>query len=129
MWEARADATQVTNEDGELVPGKLTLHTKGMLFDREQVFVGSLNLDPRSLDINTEMGLLIDSPELGSSLGDLFDRMLELRAYRVKLDDDGNLSWHATIDGKRVVETTDPQTSAWKRFKAWFLKIAPENQL
>ena len=129
LWEARADATQVTNEDGELVPGKLTLHTKGMLFDREQVFVGSLNLDPRSLDINTEMGLLIDSPELGSSLGDLFDRMLELRAFRVKLDDDGNLSWHATIDGKRVVETTDPQTSAWKRFKAWFLKIAPENQL
>jgi putative cardiolipin synthase len=129
LWEARADAVQVTSEDGELLPGKLTLHTKGIIVDRDQVFVGSLNLDPRSIDINTEMGLLIDSPELGGRLAAGFERRLPEIGYRLKLDDDGDLSWHAAVDGKDVVSTTEPQTSGWQRFKAWFLKIAPEDQL
>ena len=93
------------------------------------MFVGSLNLDPRSIDINTEMGLLIDSPELAERLTDSTRERIPRMAYRVKMDDEGDLSWHATIDGKQVVETTEPQTSAWDRFKAWFLKIAPEKQL
>ena len=129
LWEARADAVQVTSDDGELLPGKLTLHTKGIIVDRDQVFVGSLNLDPRSIDINTEMGLLIDSPELGGRLAEGFQRRLPEIGYRLKLDDNGDLSWHAAVDGKDVVTTTEPQTSGWQRFKAWFLKIAPEDQL
>lgn len=129
LWEARADATTVTTEEGEILPGKLTLHTKGILIDRNKVFVGSLNLDPRSLDINTEMGLLIDSPELSARLTDEFLQMLPQRAYRVKLDKDGSLSWHGQTNGQATLETTEPQTSAWRRFTAWFLKIAPESQL
>jgi cardiolipin synthase C len=50
-------------------------------------------------------------------------------AYRLQLDDRGNISWHANIDGRDVVETTEPLTSWWRRFTAWFLKIAPEQQL
>jgi putative cardiolipin synthase len=50
-------------------------------------------------------------------------------AYRLQLDENDKITWHATIDGEAVVETTEPQTSAWRRFSAWFLKIAPENQL
>ena len=129
LWEARADAVQVTSEDGELLPGKLTLHTKGILIDRKQIFVGSLNLDPRSIDINTEMGLLIDSPELSSSLAEGFMRRLPSIAWQVKLEPDGDLGWHGMIDGQQVAEATEPQTTGWERFKAWFLKIAPESQL
>ena len=129
LWEARADAVKVTSEDGELLPGKLTLHTKGMLIDRKQIFVGSLNLDPRSIDINTEMGLLIDSPELSGSLVDGFLQRLPTIGWQVKLQPDGDLVWHGMIDGEQVMETTEPQTSEWQRFKAWFLKIAPESQL
>jgi putative cardiolipin synthase len=129
LWEARADAVKVTSEDGELLPGKLTLHTKGMVIDGKQIFVGSLNLDPRSIDINTEMGLLIDSPELSSRLAEGFLDRLPTIAWRVKLDPDGDLGWHGTIDGQQVAEATEPQTSGWERFKAWFLKIAPESQL
>ena len=75
------------------------------------------------------MGLLIDSPELGGRLAEGFQRRLPEIGYRLKLDDNGDLSWHAAVDGKDVVSTTEPQTSGWQRFKAWFLKIAPEDQL
>jgi putative cardiolipin synthase len=129
LWEARADAAKITTPEGETQLDKLTLHTKGVLIDGKQLFVGSLNLDPRSIDINTEMGLLINSRELGERATEDVRIRIEKIAYRVKMDEEGQLSWHATIDGKEVVETKEPQTSAWDRFKAWFLKIAPERQL
>lgn len=129
LWEARADAARITTPEGESMLNHLTLHTKGILIDRNKVFVGSLNLDPRSIDINTEMGVLIDSPELGAKLSNNARKRIPLLAYEVKMDEARNLSWHATIDGQEVVETHDPQTSGWDRFKAWFLKIAPEKQL
>ena len=129
LWEARANAAEVINEDGSKSMEHLTLHTKGMIIDRRQIFVGSLNLDPRSIDINTEMGILIDSPELGQLMAEnSIERIPEL-AYRLKLNDKGKINWHATIDGEEVVETKEPLTSGWRRFQAWFLKIAPEKQL
>ena len=129
LWEARADAAKITAPDGSSQLEKLTLHTKGILIDRQRVFVGSLNLDPRSIDINTEMGLLIDSPALAGDLTDNVLTQIPEIAYRVRMDEKRKLTWHATIDGQEVVETREPQTSAWRRFQAWFLKIAPEKQL
>lgn len=129
LWEARADAAKITAPDGETQLDKLTLHTKGILIDGERIFVGSLNLDPRSIDINTEMGLLIDSPELAELLRENSKRTLEKMAYRLELDENDKITWHATIDGQEVVETKEPQTSGWKRFSAWFQKIMPEKQL
>lgn len=129
LWEARADAAKITAPDGETQLEKLTLHTKGILIDRKRIFVGSLNLDPRSIDINTEMGLLIDSPELAGLLTENASRALPRMAYRLELDGNDKITWHANIDGREVVETKEPQTSGWKRFTAWFLKIMPEKQL
>jgi putative cardiolipin synthase len=129
LWEARADAAKVTTDDGQTQLEHLTLHTKGILIDRKRIFVGSLNLDPRSIDINTEMGLLIDSPEMGAMLTESALSGIPDMAYRLQLGDDNKITWHATIDGKQVIETKDPQTSGWRRFSAWFLKIAPEKQL
>ena len=129
LWEARADAAKHVNDDGTTELEQLTLHTKGMLIDRKRVFVGSLNLDPRSVDINTEMGLLIDSPEMAAFLTDNVAQNIPEYAYRLQLGDDNKITWHATIDGEEVVETKEPQTSGWRRFTAWFMKIAPEKQL
>ena len=130
LWEARANAAQITVEsDSTTLKYPLTLHTKGILIDRRQVFVGSLNLDPRSIDINTEMGLLIESEPLVSEMTDSVMVHIPKIAYRLQLDDKNNISWHANIDGREVVETREPLTSGWRRFTAWFLKIAPEQQL
>jgi putative cardiolipin synthase len=129
LWEARADAAREVMNDGSTKLEHLTLHTKGIIIDRRYTFVGSLNLDPRSIDINTEMGVMIDSQELGVLLADRAERRISDIAYQLKLDDKNKISWHATIDGQQVVETKEPQTSGWRRFQAWFLKIAPEKQL
>ena len=129
LWEARANAAEVINEDGTRELEHLTLHTKGAIVDRRQVFVGSLNLDPRSTDLDSEVGLIIDSPELGTRLVENAMEGVPKMAYRVKLDENRKIRWHATIDGQEVVETREPLTSWWRRFQAWLLKIAPEKQL
>jgi len=130
LWEARANAAEITVEsDSTTLKNPLTLHTKGILIDRKQVFVGSLNFDPRSIDINTEMGLLIESEALVSEMVDDVLISIPKIAYRLQLDDRGKISWHANIDGEKVVETKEPLTSGWRRFTAWFLKVMPEQQL
>lgn len=129
LWEARVDAARIVGDDGATELDHLTLHTKGILIDRRRMFVGSLNLDPRSIDINTEMGILIESGELAGRLTeDALARIPDM-AWRVEYDDDGHLRWRATIDGREAIENNEPQTSWWKRFQAWLLKIAPEKQL
>ncbi|MEA1889122.1 MAG: phospholipase D family protein [Pseudomonadota bacterium] len=130
LWEARADASTITVEhDDTTLTTPLTLHTKGILIDRNKVFVGSLNLDPRSIDINTEMGMLIESEPLVSEMVNSIMVAIPKIAYRLQLDDQDKISWHANIDGREVIETKEPLTSMWQRFTAWFLKIAPEQQL
>jgi putative cardiolipin synthase len=129
LWEARADAAKVILDDGRTEGEQLTLHTKGIIIDRRYTFVGSLNLDPRSIDINTEMGVMIDSEALGARLAENSLQGIPDIAYRLELDEKDRITWHAIIDGKEVMETKEPQTSGWKRFQAWFMKIAPEKQL
>ncbi|MBW2633357.1 MAG: phospholipase D family protein [Deltaproteobacteria bacterium] len=128
LYEARANAVRELNH-GQDGPGKLTLHTKAIIFDRRRLFVGSLNLDPRSIEINAEMGLLIDSEEMVGILTKDSDNDLATKTYRVRINDKGELEWHCRIDNQDVVEKKEPLTSRWLRFKAWFMKIAPESQL
>ena len=129
LYEVRGNAAEVTLDDGTKQFEHLTMHTKGILIDQRYTFVGSLNIDPRSIDINTEMGVMIDSEDLAGFLAERAFQDVPQIAYQLKLDDNNNITWHATIDGKQVVETKDPLTTGWQRFKAWFLKIAPERQL
>jgi len=84
LYEARANAAREVQEteDG---PDALTLHTKAFLIDRRYLFVGSLNLDPRSIQINAEMGLLIDSEEMVSGMTSRLDERFDAVSYRVLL--------------------------------------------
>jgi putative cardiolipin synthase len=128
LYEARANAV-TPNSDGEITAAWLTLHTKAIFIDRRLVFIGSLNLDPRSIDINSEMGLLIDSPELGTALAEGVHRRLPELAYRVERDERGKLVWRGHVNGVEVTETSEPLASGWKKFSAFLLKIVPESQL
>ena len=98
------------------------------MIDRRFTFVGSMNLDPRSIDLNSEMGIMIDSEDMASVLAEQVTENLPNRAYNLRLNGD-KIIWHASINGQQVVETKEPSTTAWRRFKAWFWKIAPEKQL
>ena len=127
LYEARVDAVQPV-ESGD-TPEGLTLHTKAVVIDESRLFAGSLNFDPRSIDINAEMGIVIDSPAVVADLRTAFLDGLKEFAYRVELDDKDRLTWTGHIDGREVVETKEPQTSAWLRFKAFLSRIVPESQL
>jgi putative cardiolipin synthase len=119
--------------DKNIVVGssKAALHTKAIVFDRKDVFIGSLNLDPRSGDINTEAGLYVESPELAAQVIDYMDDGVRPEnSYRVLLDEDGKLYWVTRADGEEQRYDTDPHSTAMQRSVAGFIRILPvEDQL
>jgi putative cardiolipin synthase len=102
------------------------LHTKAMVFDRETVFVGSFNIDPRSAHINTEVGLFVESPEIARQVADYMDiGALPENSYRVLLDDRGNLVWVSEKGGREVRYNKEPETSFGRRFSSSLIKLLP----
>ena len=95
LYEFRADAqirsiVDVPPAQGEFVG----LHTKAVVVDRRHVFIGSMNFDPRSVNINTEAGVFIDSPALAGEVAALMERdMSPVNAWQVLLDGDGKPYW------------------------------------
>ena len=106
--------------------GKFTLHTKAFLVDDRELFVGSFNFDPRSANINTEMGVIIRSQEMADPLQDQVYEALPNLAWEVVLDDRGRLRWEGyDQDGNTVTLSKEPETSAWDRFMANFIRFLP----
>jgi cardiolipin synthase C len=102
------------------------LHTKAMAFDREAVFIGSFNLDPRSAAINTEAGLYIESPELAERLtAYMATGVVPANSYHVLLDPNGEMVWETVRDGQRVRYKDEPETGFRRRFVAELLKLLP----
>ena len=110
---------------------KAALHTKAIVFDRKDVFIGSFNLDPRSGNINTEAGLYVESPELAQQVIEYMNAGVSPQnAYRVIVDDDGDLRWIVEVDGQRVDYEKDPMSSWWQRAIAKVVQWLPiEEQL
>ena len=109
---------------------RASLHGKYFGFDRQYVFIGSFNLDARSVALNTEIGVYFESPEYANMLVKAFDENAIIKGYRVLLSDEGELEWVTMEDGKEVRFDVEPETSFWKRFSTDFLSIfVPESQL
>lgn len=96
LHEMRHDAA-VKPEVADTAPTRgafMGLHSKGMVVDRRQVFIGSMNFDPRSANINSEMGVLIESPALAEQLAALIERDLApANSWRVEVEADGSVIW------------------------------------
>ena len=98
------------------------LHAKLVVIDKHLSFIGSMNLDPRSAIVNTELGAIIESPELARELLHIIDIDRLQSAYRVRLAPDGQtVQWLSADDENEIVLSTEPDSSAWLRFKAWLL--------
>lgn len=109
---------------------KITLHSKVATVDRRFLFVGSFNLDPRSLYLNTEMGMEVESPALAGSMAESILDTLPDYAYKLNLSDKGKLQWLLQTAGVQEVITTEPQTSLWRRFLTKLMSLLPiESQL
>ena len=90
------------------------LHAKTFTVDRQRLFVGSFNFDPRSLRLNTELGLIIDSPVLAGQLQDMFRDDVAGFAYEVRLA--GNrLEWIEHRDDGDIVHRHEPGTGPLQR--------------
>jgi putative cardiolipin synthase len=88
------------------------LHAKTAVIDGSVVFIGSMNLDPRSDSINTELGIIVRSSELGGEVLHVIDATLRRSAYRLQFGPDGDsLEWVATEDTGEVVLHDEPDTS------------------
>ena len=108
----------------------LTLHAKVFAMDEQKLFVGSFNLDPRSADINTEMGLVVSSAEITSAYLQMVDNVLDDIAYSVTLDEGDRLRWNYSGASGSTTATKEPETSWWLRTKVWFAGLLPiEGQL
>jgi putative cardiolipin synthase len=107
------------------------LHTKAIVFDRKDVFIGSFNLDPRSADINTEAGLYVESSEIARQVIEYMDEGVSAdNAYRVLVDDSRKLRWVIDIQGERINHTKDPKSTWLQRLLAAFIRLLPvEHQL
>ena len=113
---------------------KASLHAKSFVFDRRQVFVGSLNLDPRAWVHNTEIGVIFDQPQIAAAMSDWFDRNVETVAFRLELvaPEKGpeKILWHGQVDGEKKTFDVDPYAGFWQRLGVGFLGLLPiESQL
>ena len=110
---------------------KAGLHTKAIVFDRTDVFIGSFNLDARSSMINTEAGVYVESPVLAAQVIEYMNEGADPdESYRVRLDRDGQLYWVAEDEGKPLRYDRDPGATIWQRFMARLIRLLPiERQL
>jgi putative cardiolipin synthase len=104
------------------------LHAKTMVFDRKNVFVGSFNLDPRSVDLNTEMGLLVESEGLGAAVAASIENdMAPGNSWRVQFDPTGKTKWVTLQDGTVIEEfEVEPMTTAEQRAQAEAMALIPD---
>lgn len=111
----------------------VSLHAKAMVVDRRDVFIGSMNFDPRSHYLNTEMGVIVDSPALAAAVEDFFSRAttaenafhLELGMCNGSRSSSRSMHWTASDDGKTVCFDHDPDVSQWKRVQVQLLRLLP----
>ncbi|SAK44490.1 phospholipase D/transphosphatidylase [Caballeronia hypogeia] len=114
---------------------KASLHAKTYVFDRKRIFIGSMNLDPRSVQLNTEIGVYCESEAAAQQVADGIGENIDRIAWRVELRDDGNggtrMVWIDTdANGKTTELDKEPDVSALKRAGIWMLGILPiESQL
>ena len=108
-----------------------TLHTKAMIVDSRWCFVGSMNIDPRSANLNTEMGVLVDSPALAAQLRSQFQANTSPElSYRVVLDPEHGLMWHDRKNGEDRTLEREPDATVSRRVGATLLRALPmESQL
>lgn len=105
-----------------------SLHAKTFSVDNEKVFIGSFNFDPRSAMLNTEMGFVIESETLASSIHQRFTRQIQERAWTLRLDKWGRVNWveFPGEGGKEQVHKHEPRTRFMQRLMVrlvWRLPI------
>ncbi|GMR06624.1 MAG: phospholipase D family protein [Gammaproteobacteria bacterium] len=133
LYEMRPDAKseRAVFTEAQLTQHKTLfgLHAKTVVFDRKYTFVGSFNVDPRSVNLNTEMGLLVESTALARVVAESIENdMAAGNSWQVILKNDNSIEWITTDNGVVISELDkEPMTSKGQRAEADLLTIIPDD--
>jgi putative cardiolipin synthase len=112
---------------------KSSLHAKTMIFDREKMFVGSFNLDQRSLYLNTEIGLVFEQPEIAARAAESFVDNIRSAAFEVRLvgepGEKQSLLWVGIEGGEQVSLTSEPYVGFGTKSAVAIMRLFPVNWL
>ncbi len=128
LHEYRAHPKDRTESETPPVTAKrMTLHRKIIVFDRKKIYIGTLNVGPRSILLNSECGLLINDPVVTDAVLPGIERDLQPEnSWRVTLDEEGRLRWESSDR----VTYSQPADGFWQRFKDFiFTPLPVENQI
>jgi putative cardiolipin synthase len=130
LWELRAQKAYRDRQRSGLGFSRSSLHTKAFAVDGRYFFIGSFNWDPRSIDINTEMGLYLDAPDIIGLALERFERSLPTLAYRLRLTEAGDIEWIAHENGQEVIYQGEPGVSFSRQLSSDLYGLLPiEDQL
>lgn len=134
LHEVRRTPGQPSGSGAQLASagsGGFALHAKVFVFDRRKLFIGSMNFDRRSMRLNTELGLIIDSPELARQVAARFEAIARPEnSYVLSLRQDGvgapsGLIWRTAEAGKIVEYDTEPVQDAWQKVMVDLFSLLP----
>jgi len=125
LYELRASRSIPGNVSKGVQDAKSTLHAKVFAVDREKIFIGSFNWNQRSLNVDTELGVIIHSPKIATELVERVTAGIPTAGFEVFLNEKNKLRWRGYEDGREVILTKEPQTGFWHRFNAGFMRMMP----
>ncbi|WP_416202456.1 phospholipase D family protein [Acinetobacter sp. ANC 3832] len=102
-----------------------SLHAKLMALDDKQVFIGSFNFDPRSANLNTEIGVIINSPPLATAVHKTMDANLKNYAYKLVLTSEQKINWQRETPKGTVTLTKEPKMKWWQKAGVKFISWLP----
>ena len=126
LYELSPTRAQHTKRLGMFGSSLGRLHAKTAVIDKNIIFIGSMNLDPRSASTNTEFGMFIESRPLAKELLRVINISKLEGAYRLRLDPKtSHLQWLTLEDDKETVLGVEPESTFWLRVHnmllGWFV--------
>ncbi len=127
LYELRPDASLReyfrAHKNAEVAAG---IHTKSFVLDGKQALIGSFNFDPRSRDLNSEIGLVVNDEVFARQVIEHMDQEFEpANSYRLFLNEDGKLRWEVQTGEGIEIQTHDPGASVWRRMAARVMSWLP----
>ena len=119
------------NNDGKKYVGLMgssgsSLHAKTFGSDNRHIFIGSFNFDPRSINLNTELGIVVESPSYGQAMDKVFSELLPQRSWRVQYDKASQQTqWTDAAHNPPQVLTEEPMSTWWQRVSVAVMSVLP----